>query len=144
MTITLHETFRNYKNFGQHAEQVLTYTLTGEIRKADKVPFYMGSDIPEYEMSVKSSKFSLMSGNACICQDFDGMVEEFFSRAKSKQFAYITQDMVAYVMNVEQFRQFVYEFCGLEKESSKNGGRYKVKMRAESKKTLAWLVKNIK
>lgn len=144
MTITLTETFRNYKNFGQHAEQVLAYTLTGEIRKADKVPFYMGSDIPEYEMSVKSSKFSLMNGNACESQTFEGICEEFFAKVVSKKFAYVTQDMVAYVMNIEQFRQFVYLFCGLERESQKNGGRYKVKMRAESKKTLAWLEKNIK
>ena len=135
MTLTLTETFRNYKNFGQHAEQVLAYTLTGEIRKADKVPFYMGSDIPEYEMSVKSSKFSLMNGNACESQTFEGICEEFFAKVVS---------MVVYIMNIEQFRQFVYLFCGLERESQKNGGRYKVKMRAESKKTLAWLEKNIK
>ena len=144
MTINVNVNFRNYKSNGQHKEQALAYVLTGEIRKADKVPFYMGSDIPEYEMSVKSSKFSLMNGNACIYQDFDGIVEEFFSRVKSRQFAYVTNDMVAYVMNIEQFRQFVYMFCGLERESQKNGGRYKVKMRAESKKTIAWLEKNIK
>lgn len=144
MIINVNVNFRNYKSNGQHKEQALAYVLTGEIRKADKVPFYMGSDIPEYEMSVKSSKFSLMNGNACICQDFDGIVEEFFNRVKSTKFAYVTNDMVAYVMNIEQFRQFVYMFCGLERESQKNGGRYKVKMRAESKKTIAWLEKNIK
>ena len=144
MIINVNVNFRNYKSNGQHKEQALAYVLTGEIRKADKIPFYMGSDIPEYEMSVKSSKFSLMNGNACICQDFNGIVEEFFSRAKSTKFAYVTNDMVAYVMDIEQFRQFVYLFCGLERESQKNGGRYKVKMRAESKKTIAWLVENIK
>lgn len=144
MTMKLDEPFRNYKTFGQHAEQLLTYALTGEIRKADKVRFDMGSDIPEFHMSVKSSKFSLMAGSACESQTFEGICEEFFAKVVSRQFAYITQDMVVYIMNIEQFRQFVYMFCGLERESQKNGGRYKVKMRAESRKTIAWLEKNIK
>lgn len=144
MTINVNVNFRNYKSNGQHKEQALAYVLTGEIRKADKVPFYMGSDIPEYGMSVKSSKFSLMNGNACESQTFEGICEEFFAKVVSTKFAYVTNDMVAYVMNTEQFRQFVYMFCGLERESQKNGGRYKVKMRAESKKTIAWLVENIK
>ena len=139
MIINVNVNFRNYKSNGQHKEQALAYVLTGEIRKADKVPFYMGSDIPEYEMSVKSSKFSLMNGNACICQDFNGIVEEFFQKTASKQFAYVTQDMVAYIMTAEIFREFVVLFCRLERESSSNGGRYKVKMRMESKKVIEFL-----
>ena len=64
-TITLTTIERTYSNNGQHAEQVLAYTLTHEIRKHDRVPFDKGSDIPEFKMSVKSSKASLMSGNYC-------------------------------------------------------------------------------
>lgn len=143
-TFTLTETFRNYNNFGQHAEQLLAYTLTGEIRKHDRVRFDMGSDIPEYHMSVKSGGFSLMNGNCCESQDFEGIVEEFFNRVVSTKFAYITKDLTVYVMDMAQFREFVQMFCYLGRESSRNGGRRKVQMRAESKKTLAWLVENIK
>ena len=95
MTINVNVNFRNYKSNGQHKEQALAYVLTGEVRKADKVPFYMGSDIPEYEMSVKSSKFSLMNGNACESQTFEGICEEFFAKVVSTKFAYVTNDMVA-------------------------------------------------
>jgi hypothetical protein len=130
---------RQYANFGNHAEQCLAYMLTGEVRSHDHIRYDKGSDIPEYHMSVKSAKFTLMSGNLCESQDFDGIVEEFFQKTASKQFAYVTQDMVAYIMTAEIFREFVVRFCGLERESSRNGGRYKVKMRMESKKVIEFL-----
>jgi hypothetical protein len=138
-TIKMTTIERRYANFGQHAEQTLAYTLTGEIRKHDRVSYTNGSDIPEYAMSVKSAKFSLMNGNLCESQDFDGIVEEFFRKTASKCFAYVTQEMECFVMNPEEFRCFVCQFCGLSRESTKNGGRCKVQMRSESKAVLAWL-----
>lgn len=130
---------RTYKNFGKHAEQALAYTLTGEIRKADCVPYNVDSDIPEYHMSVKSRGFSLMSGNLCRAQDFEGIVNQYMGEVASKCVAYVAQNMVAYVMDMEEFREFLYLSCGLCRESTRNGGRIKVKMRSESKKVLAWL-----
>ena len=130
---------RHYANFGMHAEQALAYTLTGEIRRHDHVSFTAGSDIPEFHMSVKSAKFSLMNGNLCEAQDFDGIVEEFFAKTASKCFAYVTQEMGCFVMDANEFRCFVCQFCGLSRESTKNGGRCKVQMRSESKKVLEWL-----
>jgi len=138
-TIKMTTIERRYANFGQHAEQTLAYTLTGEIRKHDHIAYTAGSDIPEYAMSVKSAKFSLMNGNLCESQDFDGIVEEFFRKTASKCFAYITQEMECFVMNPEEFRCFVCQFCGLSRESTKNGGRCKVQMPSESKAVLAWL-----
>ena len=58
-TITLETIERVYTNNGQHAEQVLAYTLTHEIRKHDRVPFDKGSDIPEYHMSVSQARRAL-------------------------------------------------------------------------------------
>ena len=130
---------RKYKNFGQHAEQALAYTLTGQLRTHDHVSFMNGSDIPEYEMSVKSAKFSLMNGNLCESQEFDGIVEEFFAKTASKCFAYVTQQMECYVMDANEFRQFINLFCGVARESTKNGGRRKVQMRSESKRVIEWL-----
>lgn len=130
---------RYYNNFGQHAEQAVAFTLTGEIRSHGKLPYDAGSDIPEYFMSVKSSKFSLMSGNVCEAQDFEGIVEEFFRKTASRYFAYVTQDMECFVMDVQEFRNFVHQFCILSRESTSNGGRNKVQMRKESKKVLRWL-----
>lgn len=130
---------RKYNIFGQHAEQALAYTLTGEMRTHDHVPYTKGSDIPEFKMSVKSAKFTLMSGNLCEAQDFNGIVEEFFHKTASESFAYVTQNFECFIMNAKEFRNFICQFCGLSKESTKNGGRFKVQMRSESKKVLEWL-----
>lgn len=137
--IKVTEIERQYANFGNHAEQCLTYMLTGELRTHDHIRYDKGSDIPEFHMSVKSAKFTLMSGRLCESQDFDGIVEEFFQKTASEQFAYVTQDMVAYIMTATEFKEFIYNFCRLERESSQNGGRYKVKMRMESKKVIEFL-----
>lgn len=130
---------RQYNNDGQHLQQALTYTLTGEHRKADHVSYTKDSDIPEFEMSVKSARFTLMSGNLCEAQDFEGIVNEFFRKTASKCFAYVTKELECFIMDAEEFREFICQFCGLSKESSKNGGRCKVQMRSESSKVMQWL-----
>lgn len=143
-TITLTTIERTYTNNGQHAEQTLAYALTGEIRAHDNVPFDKGSDIPEYHMSVKSSKASLMSGNRCESQTKEGIIAEFIAKSASTCFAYVVADFtVAYVMNGNEFAEFCTEFGSLTRESTKNGGKAKVQLRAESAKTLAWFKAHI-
>ena len=91
-------------------------------------------------MSVKSSKFTLMSGSLCEGQTtFDGIWNLYASKVHSNCFVYGTKDGKAYEMNLDEFKQFVYTFCSLEKESEKNGGALKIRCRAESKKMLKWL-----
>ena len=41
-------------------------------------------------------------------------------------------------MNAVEFREFLEVFCHMERESEKNGGGWKVRCRAESKKMLKW------
>lgn len=131
---------RTYANNGQHAEQTLAYTLTNEIRKHDKVRFDMGSDIPEYHMSVKSPKASLMSGNLCNSDTKEGIIKEFIERSASLCFAYVTADFAtAYVMNPTEFAEFCMLFAGMSRESSRNGGKAKVQIYAESAKMMMWL-----
>lgn len=130
---------RTYSNFGNHAEQALAYTLTGEIRKHGKITYDKGSDIPEYDMSVKSSGFSLMSARLCESEDFEEIISQYMTNTASTCVAYVAQNMVAYVMNMEQFNEFLHQFCYLDRESTKNGGGVKVKMLRESKKVLTWL-----
>ena len=143
-TITLTTIERTYTNNGMHAEQTLAYALTGEIRAHDHVPFDKGSDIPEYHMSVKSSKASLMSGNRCESQTKEGIIAEFIAKSASTCFAYVIADFSkAYVMSGEEFAEFCMAFGGMSRESSKNGGKAKVQLRAETAKTLAWLEAHI-
>lgn len=138
--ITCEKIERTYTNNGQHAEQTLAYTLTHEIRKHDNVPFDKGSDIPEFHMSVKSSKASLMSGNRCESQTKEGIIAEFIAKSASEIFAYVLADFSkAYAMNGEEFAEFCQAFGGLTRESTKNGGRAKVQLYAESKRMREWL-----
>ena len=46
-------------------------------------------------------------------------------------------------MNLEEFERFVYAFCFVDRDSQSNGGRCKIRCRAESKKMLAWLAENV-
>lgn len=137
-TITVTTIDRTYANWGNHCEQALAYTLTGEMRSHDHVPFYMDSDIPEYSMSVKSSGFTLASGKVNMGETFDEKLADFFARVHSDKFAYVTESMVAYVMDKNEFETFLRTFATLDRDSKKNGGLLKVKCRKESKKMVQW------
>lgn len=128
-----------YTNAGQRAQQDLDYALTGHMRHADCVPFDMDSDIPELAMSVKSSHFTLVSAARIHADTFDGIWNEYAARVHSQRFAYVCKDMTVYEMNLDEFRLFVYEFCTLQKQSEKCGGRMTIRCRAETKKMLCWL-----
>ena len=108
----------------------------------DHVAYDKDSDVNcgDKHMSVKASAFSLMSGNLCEGRTtFDGIWELYASKVHSNTFVYGTQDGIAYEMNLDEFKQFVYTFCSLDRESKKNGGKVKIKCRKESQKMLNWL-----
>ncbi len=91
-------------------------------------------------ISIKSSKFTLMSGSLCENKtSFDEIWKLYESKVHSNTFVYGTKNGKAYEMNLQEFKQFVYTFCTLEKESAKNGSQVKIRCRAESKKMLQWL-----
>lgn len=138
-TITCKEIERTYSNHGQHCEQMLAYTLTGEMRKGDNVPFDKGSDIPEFDMSVKSSRATLASARLMQTTTRESQIAEYFARVHSTQFAYVSNENIAYVMNAIEFEGFVREFVRFERESSENGRGMKLRFPAENKKMLAYL-----
>lgn len=128
-----------YANHGQACEQNLAFMLTGEVRSHDHVAFDKGSDIPEFHMSVKSARFSLASANLMHAQDFEGQLREYFARVASTVWAYITNDDRAFIMNRAEFEGFVRAFGKMERESSKNGGKMKIRFPQESKAILDYL-----
>lgn len=108
----------------------------------DNVRYDRGSDLDvgDLHISIKASRFSLMAGSLCEgCEDFDGIWNIYEAHVHSNTFAYVTTDYTVYQMNLAEFKQFVYEFCGLERESERNGGQMKIKCRKESAKMLRWL-----
>lgn len=129
---------RTYKNNGLHCEQMLAYTLTNEMRRHDICPFDKGSDIPEYHMSVKSSGATLASGHLMKATTYMEQIDEYFERTASTSFAYVAKNNVAYVMDAEEFKAFLLAFSIFTRDSAKNGGQYKVRLRSESAKMMAY------
>lgn len=129
-----------YANAGQRAQQNLDYALTGNMRKADHIAFDVDSDIPELDMSVKSSHFTLVSANMVRGETFDEIWNEYARRVHSKRFAYVTKSLEVFEMTLDEFKTFLYMFGTLDNQSSKCGGGKVIRCRAESNKMVAWLM----
>lgn len=125
------------RNAGINAEQSLRFALHGYTTHHDSIAFDKGSDIDN--ISVKASHFTLASGNLFHSASREQMIDEYFNRVHSSVFAYVARDFTVYMMNTEEFKSFLLEFSTLEHESQKNGGKVKVRARAESKKMREWL-----
>ena len=96
-------------------------------------------NVGDRHISIKASKFTLMSGSLCEgLTTFDAIWALYENKTHSNTFVYVTADFTAYEMNMDEFKTFVYTFCHIEKESAKNGGAYKIRCKAESKKMLQW------
>lgn len=114
--------------------------------KHDHTAYDKDSDlnVKDMHISIKASGFSLMSGKLCEGREqFDEIWALYESRVHSNRFAYITKDYTVYEMDITEFKKFVYAFCGICKESQKNGGQKKIKARSETKKMLNWLAAQV-
>lgn len=128
---------RTYKNNGQHSQQTVDFTLTGQLRKADNHKWNIESDIPELNMSVKADRFTLASD--LMGETLDQKVNDYFNRTASTSWAYLTNEGQIYIMNRIEFYMFLMLFCTLERDSTKNGGRVKVRFAHETAKVREWL-----
>lgn len=120
---------RRYANNGQHAEQVVRFTLTGEIVKADNKPFTAGGDV--LDIQIKSAR-------ATICKGLD--IRAHVAIDAAKRYGYVTADFSRmYVMTPEEWIAFVERFATATTESSKNGGGSKLRLPHEGKAMREWL-----
>lgn len=101
-------------------------------------------DAGEKQISVKSAKFTLMAGSLCKgLTEFDAIWNLYATTTHSNYAVYVTEDFVGYEMDMAEFKEFVYKFCTVQRESSKNGGACKIRCRSESKALIAWLNERI-
>ena len=133
----------NHRNAGIAREWALCRYYMVERTAHDAQPYDKASDLDTADgkhISIKASAFTLMAGNLCEgIEDFDGIWNLYASRVHSDTFAYVTEDYRVYEMSLAEFKQFVYEFGRTERESAKNGGAVKIRLRKESGKMLKWL-----
>lgn len=133
----------DHKNAGIAREWALCAHYMVERTAHDSLAYDKGSDLDTADgkhISIKASAFTLMSGALCEgIEDFDGIWNLYAKRVHSDTFAYVTADFTVYEMNLAEFKRFVYAFAHVERESSKNGGAMKIRLRKESSKMLKWL-----
>ena len=122
----------NYKNLGQNAEQSIRFRFTGKILKADNIRFDKATDVLNFQ--IKSAK-------ATICKGTD--LEKYLDLDASTAYIYATKNGTAYIMSRTEYTAFVKAFSYVTRESEKNGGAEKIRLRDESKKMLAWLQSKI-
>lgn len=127
-TINLIQIARTYKNNGQHAEQVARYTLTGEIVKADNKPASEGGDC--LDIQIKSARATVCKGNDLI---------KYLSLDGANRYGYVTSDFSKmYLMSRDEYIEFVNEFGTVTKDSEKNGGGEKIRLKSESRAMVEW------
>jgi hypothetical protein len=132
-----------HTNNGIAKEWSLCQALTGSHPiKHDRTAWNVGSDIESLHISVKSDRFSLTSGGQLHGQNKAEMLNDYFARVASTTFAYVTNTYEAYLMNATEFRAFLEAFTATECDSSKNGGKLKLRAYREERndsEMLKWL-----
>jgi myo-inositol-hexaphosphate 3-phosphohydrolase len=123
---------RQYKNNGQHCEQWVRYTFTGIYKKADNVAYNKGTDFAEYQIK---------SARATVCKGTDLIA--YLKEDMATSYIYATKNGVAYVMTKQEYIAFVEIFGTVTRESQKNGGATKIRLLAESKKMLEYLLARV-
>ena len=116
---------RNYSNNGQHLEQTFRFNESGKICKADNRP---GADYEDIQIK---------SARATICKGAD--LKSHIENDVAKRYVYITKSLLACEMNKAEYFEFCEMFATLTRESQKNGGGEKMRLKSESKAMIEWL-----
>ena len=123
------------KNKGIIAQLNMTFACGQVWTKHDGNGFDGASDI-EYQgmhISVKAFHFTLMTGTMCEGKTTLPEIWEVYARrTHSNRFAYVVGE-TAYIMDICEFKEFVFRFCEVERESSNSDrkGTGSVKVRGK-------------
>jgi hypothetical protein len=122
----------NYTNHGQNTEQSIRFTLTGIIERADNIKHNLGTDCLTYQ--IKSARASVCKGTN---------IEDYLADDKAIEYIYGTKDGIAYVMSREEYIAFVKKFGTITRESSKNGGAEKIRLKNETSIMINYLAERV-
>lgn len=124
---------RAYANNGQEAERVFRYTYTGELTRADNVKHTDGADCDDIQIK---------SARASVCKGTD--IEAYLKADAAKRFAYVVKDFTrAYIMDKITYIAFIKAFGTVTRESAKNGGATKIRLKSESRAMIEWLMERV-
>lgn len=122
----------DYKG-GQEREQRVRYTLTGQRCRADNTPHDKGADCLHYQIK---------SARATVCKGLD--LIGYIRQEVATEFIYATQTDIAYIMSREEYIEFCLTFGTITRESEKNGGGQKIRLKSESKALLVFLEERVR
>lgn len=118
-----------YKNNGQQAEYVATFTLCGQGKRPDNVPCTLKPDF--MDIQIKGNR-------ATICKGLD--IKAHVAHDTAKRYMYVTKDFTtAYIMTLETYIEFCETFKTVTTESKYNGEGIKTRLKHEGKAMLKWL-----
>lgn len=98
----------HWLNNGEFLEPCTKWLFGYEMKKDANTPFDKGSDIPEINASVKSSKATLTSVK--LGSTFEEIKRNYFERVHSTLWIYATMiedKIVVYLMNKDEFAEFM-------------------------------------
>ena len=102
----------------------------GEICKADNKPFTAGGDCGDIQIK---------SARATICRGTD--IKAHIAMDAANRYGYVTADFsIMYLMNADEWFEFASLFGTITRESRKNGGTVKMRLKAENKAMIEWLM----
>ena len=110
-------------NMGAFIEIQLGHILTGEIRRPDSTKYNEGSDVPEFNLSIKSKHFTLAND---LPADIEESLKTFFKNVVSKTFAYariFDNKIIVFYMDKAEFYSFCKQFCKVESDGKTRGPR---------------------
>ena len=144
-----HEIAPEIKNKGIQAQIDMTLACGLPYMHHDGRAFDKGSDI-EYHgehISVKAYHFTLMAGTMCEGKTtLPEIWEVYAQRTHSNKFAYVVNE-TAYIMTLAEFKEFVFKFCAVEKESNHSDrqgtGSVKVRAKRNEKDMVKWFISKI-
>lgn len=128
-----------YMNSGEFIECNIKAALGYVPRKDANSAYNITSDIPEYNISVKSSKATLTSIE--LGETKSEIIKHYFETVCSDKWAYGTiqeNRLITYIMDKTEFAMFLENFSTLQKSSSKCGSKTIVRIKATSLKMLEW------
>ena len=121
-----------WMNNGEYMECMVKSVLGYEAVKDANVPYDRGSDIPELNASVKSSRFTLT--NRSLADDFETSLKEYFRTVHSTIWLYgiqLDDQITIYEMNAQEFESFLRAFAGMNE-------RKVIRARATTARMIAW------
>ena len=122
------EILNNYKNNGQNLEQSIRKALTGKLEKADNIAYDKEADCLNYQIK---------SARATVCKGTD--LKAYLALDASTAYIYATKNGIAYIMSRETYIEFCETFGTITRDSTKNGGKAKIRLGHETKALIEWL-----